>query len=91
VLKKLRWQLTILYLSAALGLVFAIGVGSYSLLQHYYQNGTDLALQYKMANQFVQYHMALPQDLVAAQQAWLASNPVYPTKASVIQKTSVKP
>jgi signal transduction histidine kinase len=73
-LKRLRFQLTILYLLASMGLVALIGAGSYFLLQRYLQVAADQALQYKMALQFDQYGLALPPELAQAEQAWLKEN-----------------
>jgi signal transduction histidine kinase len=69
-LKRLRFQLTLLYILAALGLVVLLGVGSYSMLQIYLQNATDQALQYKMAIQFRQYGVGLPLELANAERQW---------------------
>ncbi|HEX7973888.1 MAG TPA: hypothetical protein VF498_05730, partial [Anaerolineales bacterium] len=73
-LKHLRWQLTLLYLLATLGLVALLGAGSYTLLQHYFQSSTDLALQYRMATEFQQYNLPLPAELSLARQEWLRQN-----------------
>ncbi|HZD55149.1 MAG TPA: HAMP domain-containing sensor histidine kinase [Anaerolineales bacterium] len=73
-LKRLRLQLTLLYLLAALGLVVLIGFGSYSLVKFYFERETDQALQYKMAEQFRSYNLPLPAELVEAEQLWLAIN-----------------
>lgn len=94
-LNRLRWQLTILYLLAALGLVALIGGGSYTLLRLYYQNTTDLAIQYKMALQFEAYGIPLPAELAKAEQAWLNSNPSFahqasPTAAALLANTATQ-
>jgi signal transduction histidine kinase len=73
-LKRLRWQLTLLYLLAALSLVALVGFGSYSLVKFYFDRETDQALQYKMAEQFGSYNLPLPPDLVRAEQVWLEIN-----------------
>ena len=70
-LKRLRWQLTLLYLLAAMSLVTLVGGGAYWLILHYFQITTDLALQYKMAGEFRRYGIALPTELTAAEQVWL--------------------
>ncbi len=72
-LRRLRLQLTLLYLVAALGLLGLIGVATYQLLNHYFQATTDLALQYKMAEQFRVLGLALPPELADADRAWHAS------------------
>jgi signal transduction histidine kinase len=69
-LSRLRWQLTLLYLSVALGLIALVGLGSYALLRRYFQASTDLALQYKIATQFQLYGIPLPLELARAEQDW---------------------
>ena len=75
-LKRLRWQLTLLYALAALSLVAVVTVGSYALLGYYYQYTTDLALQYKMAEAFQQYGLSVPAELANAQENWLTQGAV---------------
>jgi signal transduction histidine kinase len=74
-LKSLRWRLTLTYLVAALGLVASIGFGTYVLIQHYFQQSTDLALQYKMAGQFRSFNIPLPTELARVEREWLAEHP----------------
>jgi signal transduction histidine kinase len=69
-LNRLRWQLTLLYLSVALSLIALVGLGSYALLRRYFQASTDLALQYKIATQFQLYGIPLPQELARAERDW---------------------
>jgi len=69
-LNRLRWQLTLLYLLVALGLIALVGLGSYALLRRYFQASTDLALQYKIATQFQLYGIPLPQELARAERDW---------------------
>ena len=73
-LKRLRIQLSFLYLLAAAGLVLLIGGGSYLLLRYYLQATTDLALEYKMAQQFHSYGLVLPGELQRAERTWLENN-----------------
>ena len=73
-LRRLRFQLSFLYLLAAVGLVLLIGGGSYLLLRYYLQGTTDLALEYKMAQQFHRYGLALPEELQRAEKVWLENN-----------------
>lgn len=73
-LKRLRWQLSLLYLLAAIGLVVLIGSGSYSLILHYFQNTNDLAMQYRMASEFEQLGLPLTVQLATARQTWLQNN-----------------
>jgi signal transduction histidine kinase len=72
-LKKLRWQLSALYVLAALILVSLIGGGAYGLLAYYFRSSTDLALQYKVAHEFVRMGQPVPEDLQAAALAWQTS------------------
>ncbi len=72
-LNRLRWQLSLLYLLAALGLAVLVGAGAYSLISRYFENTTDLALRYKMATQFEQYGVSLPAELAKAEQSWLGN------------------
>jgi signal transduction histidine kinase len=72
-LKRLRLQLTLLYILAALSLVLMTGFGSYTLLKFYFQKEIDLALEYKMATQFRQYGLVPPPELLQAEQNWQAN------------------
>jgi signal transduction histidine kinase len=73
-LNRLRWQLTLLYLLVAAGLVVLIGGGSYALVLNYFHNSTDLALAYKMAGLFETYNIPLPPELAQAQNNWNVNN-----------------
>jgi signal transduction histidine kinase len=73
-LKRLRVQLTILYILAALGLVALISTGANLLLGYYFQRQTDLALSYKMALAFRQYNLSLTPELLQAEQDYLRSD-----------------
>lgn len=73
-LSSLRWKLTFLYLLAAIGLVGLMGIGTYLLIDRYFQQTTDLALQYKMANEFRILDFPLPVELVQAESAWQQNN-----------------
>jgi signal transduction histidine kinase len=73
-LKRLRFQLSFLYLLAAIGLVLLIGGGSYLLLRYYLQQTTDLALEYKMAQEFHSHGLSLPVELQRAERTWLENN-----------------
>ena len=44
-LKKLRFQLTFLYLVSSILLSLIIGAGGYSLVRYYFQSTTDQALK----------------------------------------------
>ncbi len=73
-LKALRWKLTLLYLFAALALVAIGGFGTYLLIDHYFQQTTDLALQYKMALEFRILGLPVPKALEEAETLWLQNN-----------------
>jgi len=73
-LRRLRFQLSFLYLLAAVGLVLLVGGGSYLLMRYYLQETTDLALEYKMAQQYQKYGLALPEELQRAERTWLENN-----------------
>lgn len=74
-LRTLRLKLTLLYFVFALGLVILLGAGSYAMLSYYFQQSTDLALQYKMAIEFRLLGLPLPQSLAKSEQVWLENNP----------------
>ena len=74
-LRTLRLKLTVLYFVFALGLVILLGAGSYAMLSYYFQQSTDLALQYKMATEFRSLGLSLPQSLTESEEIWLANNP----------------
>jgi signal transduction histidine kinase len=82
-LRRLRFQLTVLYSLVAIGLVVLISFSAYSLLGYYFQNRADLALRYKMAAAFRQYGLTPPSELAEAEQNWQenkAGNDVQPTR-----------
>jgi signal transduction histidine kinase len=83
-LKRLRWQLTLLYLVAAMSLVVLVGGGAYWLIRHYFQTTTDLALQYKMAGEFRHYEIPLPTELANAEQTWVKNYASPPTNLSTL-------
>ncbi len=89
-LRTLRFKLTLLYFMFALGLVILLGAGSYTMLSYYYQQSTDLALQYKMATEFRSLGLSLPQSLAQSEQAWLQNNPrPAPTPTVVISSAPI--
>src|SRR6185369_12652154 len=69
----LRLRLTLLYLAAALGLIVLVGGGTYLVLGSYFQRTTDLALQYRMAQEFLRRGSKLPPELAAADRDWYAN------------------
>lgn len=70
----LRIRLTLLYLLATLALIGLNGAGAYWLLDAYFQRTTDLALAFRMAQEFRGAGLALPGPLAAANTAWLRSH-----------------
>jgi signal transduction histidine kinase len=68
--RDLRLHLTGLYLVAALALMLLVGGGAYTLLRYYFQSSTDLALQYRMAQELRQRGLPIPAELLAADQSW---------------------
>ena len=82
-LKPLRWKLTFLYLLSAIGLVGLVGAGTYFLINRYFQQSTDLALQYKMAAEFRIFNLPMPDELEKAEELWLQNN------SRIVQKDQV--
>jgi signal transduction histidine kinase len=62
-LKRLRWQLTLLYLFSSIILASLIGWGAYSLLNYYFQSANDQALKLKVGLALMEYSLPLPDDL----------------------------
>jgi signal transduction histidine kinase len=73
VFSGLRLRLTLLYLTAALGLILLVGGGTYLVLDSYFQRTTDLALRYRMAQEFVRRAAPVPPELAAADRDWYAN------------------
>jgi signal transduction histidine kinase len=92
-LKRLRLQLTILYILAALGLVALISAGAYFLLNYYFQVQTDLALSYKMASTYKQYNLSLPPELLQAEQKYLSreGTQIPPRSSTPVPVTNAAP
>jgi len=72
-LKNLRWQLSLLYVLAAAVLIALIGGGAYGLLSYYFESSTDLALQYKVALEYIKIGQPVPPDLQTADRIWQTS------------------
>ncbi len=70
-LRSLRWQLTLLYLLASIGLVGLVGGGTFALIDRYFQHTTDLALEFTMATEFRQLGLDLPRQLARSEALWL--------------------
>ena len=72
-LNGLRLRLTLLYVLAALLFTVVLGSGCYWLLDVYFRNTTDLALQHKMAHEFLRAGSAMPAELAIADQVWYSN------------------
>lgn len=81
-LKALRWKLTFFYFVVALFLIALVGGGSYWLLSRYFQQTTDMALQYRMAQELSRYGVNLPPEMVSATTRWCDQNQL-PTPGAV--------
>jgi signal transduction histidine kinase len=75
-LNRLRWQLTGLYVLAAVALIVLLGGSAYGLLTYYFQSATDLALQYKVAQVYLNAGLPLPANLQSADATWQVRHPV---------------
>lgn len=84
-LNHLRWQLTLVYIGVALGLVALISLGAYLLLGYYLQSQTDLALGYKMATAFRQFGVSPPSALEEVELAWLRD------QSGALQTSAIQP
>ena len=80
-LRRLRLSLTLLYLLASLALIALVGVGTYLLVDRYFQSSTDLTLRYKMATQLTGLGLPLTPELVSADRQWRASRGLVPSVA----------
>ncbi len=74
-LRTLRWKLALLYFGSALGIIILLAAGTYFMLERFFIQQVDLALQYKMAGQFKQYGLSLPIELQSAERLWMVENP----------------
>jgi signal transduction histidine kinase len=73
-LRSLRLKLALLYFGSALGIVVFLAAGTYIMLNRFFMQQVDLALQYKMAAQFKLYGLSLPTELENAEKLWLDEN-----------------
>src|SRR3954468_1103323 len=71
--RRLRLGLSLLYLGAALALIALVGAGTYGLVDSYFQTTTDLALQHRMAHEFLRLDAPVGPELEAADRNWYAS------------------
>lgn len=65
-LRQLRVRLTLLYLFASIFLSIAVGGGTYTLVNYYFQTTNDQALWVKMGLQFAALKIPVPLDLYEA-------------------------
>jgi len=75
-LRRLRLQLTLLYMLVALAFIGLLGGGTYQLLANYFQQTTDLGLQHKMAHEFRLLGAPLPSELISADRDWFANRDI---------------
>lgn len=85
-LRGLRLRLTLLYLLAALALIALVGVGTYYLVDRYFQTTTDQALQHKMVGELRQLGAPIPDYLAEADRTWTtARTSVFPPAPTPIR------
>jgi signal transduction histidine kinase len=70
VFRSLRLQLTLLYTGSALALIALVGGGGYLIVDRYFQDVTDLALQHKMTHEFHSLAAPIPIELIPADRDW---------------------
>jgi signal transduction histidine kinase len=70
VFKGLRLRLTATYIAAALGLVLLMGLGTYALLNFYFQSDNDAVLRYRVALEYESLGIEPSPELAAAKQEW---------------------
>lgn len=71
--RSVRLRLTLLYACVALVFTIGLGAGCYILLDHYLESTTDLALQHKMAHEFIEHNLPVPRQLADAERYWVAN------------------
>jgi len=91
-LRQLRVRLTLLYLFASIFLSIAVGGGTYTLVNYYFQTTNDQALWVKMGLQFAALKIPLPVDLYEAvkQEGLVITNPPAATENSELGSTEVE-
>lgn len=68
--RGLRLRLTFLYLLIAAAFTALMILGTHHLVARYFENTTDLALRYRMAQEFSLLGLPLPTELQTAVEAW---------------------
>ncbi|MGD2059162.1 MAG: hypothetical protein PVI04_10575, partial [Anaerolineales bacterium] len=69
-LRGLRLRLTFLYFGVAVAFTVLMLLGTHRLVAIYFQNSTDLALRYRMAQEFSLLDLPLPSELDQAVASW---------------------
>ena len=76
-LKRLRFQLTLLYLSSSIILALLVGGGAYSLVRYYFQSTNDQALKVKIGVSLINLGIPIPVYFESAlDQAGFASSAI---------------
>ncbi|TFH35030.1 MAG: histidine kinase [Anaerolineales bacterium] len=83
--RALRLRLTFLYLLVAIAFTGLMTLGTQRLVTRYFQNSTDLALRYRMAQEFILLGLPLPPELSAAAETWGEQRGSTPTVQRVQQ------
>lgn len=65
-LKKLRWQLTVLYLTISMLFIVAVGGGLYVMLHYYFQATTDMALKFRLAQELALIQAPVPPEITSS-------------------------
>jgi signal transduction histidine kinase len=68
--RGLRLRLSVLYLLVALAFIVLVGLGTYRLVDSYFQTTIDLALQHRMAHEFLREGAPVTPELEAADRSW---------------------
>ena len=69
-LRRLRIQLTVIYMLAGILLMVILGAGLYWRLTSYFQTTTDLALKFRLAQELRLLSAPISPDLEKAEQDW---------------------
>jgi signal transduction histidine kinase len=85
VFKGLRLRMTFLYLLVAAGFTGLMIAGTHQMVARYFQETTDLALRYRMAQEFQQLGLSPPSELAAAAESWSEQ------RGSAAQPTAIQP
>ncbi len=83
--RGLRLRMTFLYLLVAASFIGLMIAGTQRMVASYFQETTDLALRYRMAQEFRQLGLPLPPELDAAAESWSEQ------RGSAAQPTPIPP